>query len=398
MKIYEIGTGYTPIPAQVAAATESVVEELAKAFLAMGQDVEILDVSAASRAPHGLPITEVQVPSVITRPDVRLGILHKIKRVTYSVALAAKLRTILKETAGETVLHFHNQYNMFFFLKLVPKILRQKALIAYTNHNGFWSLPWEEAKDTIHKRYFQEVEAMKQADLVFVLNGKMRENVVKQLGIPEERVILICNGVNTEVYAPLSGEEVLRIKKELSLDGKRVILQVGSVNENKGQVRSLQLLAPALKQNKDLVFAYAGGIVSEEYHQEVKQLARSLGAASQVVYLGMAKPGREMNRLYNMADATIFASRYEGFPLVCIESLAAGVPVVLYTQMPLALGEGSIRLDTGLEELLRDADGCRVWKENARENAVKHFTWEKIAQDYRSAMRNAVKTGEKNGK
>ena len=28
MKIYEIGTGYTPIPAQVPAATESIVEEL----------------------------------------------------------------------------------------------------------------------------------------------------------------------------------------------------------------------------------------------------------------------------------------------------------------------------------------------------------------------------------
>ena len=33
MKIYEIGTGYTPIPAKVAAATESVVEELTKAFM-----------------------------------------------------------------------------------------------------------------------------------------------------------------------------------------------------------------------------------------------------------------------------------------------------------------------------------------------------------------------------
>ena len=33
MKIYEIGTGYTPIPARISAATEIVVEELTKAFL-----------------------------------------------------------------------------------------------------------------------------------------------------------------------------------------------------------------------------------------------------------------------------------------------------------------------------------------------------------------------------
>ena len=39
MKIYELGTGYTSIPAKVAAATESVVEELTKAFLQMNIDV-----------------------------------------------------------------------------------------------------------------------------------------------------------------------------------------------------------------------------------------------------------------------------------------------------------------------------------------------------------------------
>ena len=44
MKIYEIGTGYTPIPAQVSAATESIVEELTKAFLAQNIAVEIIDI------------------------------------------------------------------------------------------------------------------------------------------------------------------------------------------------------------------------------------------------------------------------------------------------------------------------------------------------------------------
>ena len=33
MKIYEIGTGYTSIPAKMGAATEIVVEELTKSFI-----------------------------------------------------------------------------------------------------------------------------------------------------------------------------------------------------------------------------------------------------------------------------------------------------------------------------------------------------------------------------
>ena len=46
---------------------------------------------------------------------------------------AKKLKKILKENNEKVVLHFHNQYNMFFFLKLTSKKLREKATLAYTN-------------------------------------------------------------------------------------------------------------------------------------------------------------------------------------------------------------------------------------------------------------------------
>ncbi|MBR5774579.1 MAG: hypothetical protein IKY44_06990, partial [Clostridia bacterium] len=103
MKIYEIGTGYTPIPAQVAAATESIVEELTKAFVAQNIDVEIIDICASSRAPHSLPITEVKVPAMFSKSDVSLGIVHKLKRVVYSWALAGKLKKLLKATDEKVV-------------------------------------------------------------------------------------------------------------------------------------------------------------------------------------------------------------------------------------------------------------------------------------------------------
>ena len=115
MKIIEIGTGYTPIPAQMGAATEIVVEELTRAFLKIGQDVEIVDISAQKRAEHDLPIQEVKVPRCFTKTDVSLGIMHKLKRVVYSLALAKHLKKILKSAQEKVVLHFHNQYNAFFF-------------------------------------------------------------------------------------------------------------------------------------------------------------------------------------------------------------------------------------------------------------------------------------------
>ena len=387
MKIYEIGTGYTPIPAKVAAATESVVEELTKAFMQKKIDVEVIDISANDRVPNSLPITEVKVPSIFTKSDISLGIIHKVKRVVYSVALALKLKKILKQTDQKPVLHFHNQYNIYFFLKLVKKELRDKAIIAYTNHNGFWSLPFEEAKSTLQSRYFQEIEGMKNADLIFVLNPKMKNNIVENLGIDENKVIRINNGVNTDVYAPLSSEQIEKVKEKLNLKNKRIILQVGSVNENKGQGRAVKMIAPLLRENSDTVFAFAGDIVSQEYYQEVLRTAKEEKVENQVVYLGTFSPGKEMNGLYNIADTAIFVSRYEGFSLACIESISAGVPVVLCSDSLSSFGDGSIlaeRHDVAdrIRQLLNDDDLLKELKQAARKNAVENFTWSKTAQKY----------------
>lgn len=387
MKIYEIGTGYTPIPAKVAAATESVVEELTKAFIQKKIDVEVVDISANDRVPNSLPITEVKVPSIFTKSDISLGIIHKVKRVVYSVALALKLKKILKQTNQKTVLHFHNQYNIYFFLKLVKKELRDKAIIAYTNHNGFWSLPFEEAKSTLQSRYFQEIEGMKNADLIFVLNPKMKNNIVENLGIDENKVIRINNGVNTDIYAPLTAEQIYKIKEKLNLKNKRIILQVGSVNENKGQGRAVKMIAPLLRENSDTVYAFAGDIVSQEYYQEVLRTAKEEKVENQVVYLGTFSPGEEMNGLYNIADTAIFVSRYEGFSLACIESISAGVPVVLCSDSLSSFGDGSIlteRHDVAdrIRQLLNDGDLLKELKQAARKNAVENFTWSKTAQKY----------------
>ncbi len=391
MKIYEIGTGYTPIPAKVAAATESVVEELTKAFVAINQPVEILDISTSNRGEHNLPITEVKVPSAFTGSDVSLGVMHKVKRVVYSVALALSLRKILKNEPEKVVLHFHNQYNLFFFLKLTSSKIRSKVLIAYTNHNGLWSLPWKDAEGVLHKKYFQEIYAIKKSDIVFVLNKNTGDSIKKHLNVEPEKVVQINNGVNTDIYRPLSCEEIREIKESLGLADKKIILQVGSINENKGQVRTVELIAPLLKNDSGVVFAYAGDIVSKEYYEKIQNTAKELGVNEQVVYLGAVSPGYEMNKLYNVACMTVFASKYESFGLVCIESLSAGVPVLLCSEALLDFGDGCVRCNNEnfterITDILAPCAAECCMSTPARENALANYSWKKIAQDYIKAL------------
>jgi len=382
MKIYEIGTGYTPIPARMGAATEIVVEELTKSFLKKGIPVEIIDIAAQSRAENTLPIREVRVPSCFSGTDVKLGLLHKLKRVVYSVCLTATLRKLLKKETERVVLHFHNQYNLFFFLKLTSRKLRRKAVIAYTNHSGIWRQDWSVIEETIRKRYFQEAECMRRADIVFLLNKETKENVVTHLGVPEDRLVLIGNGVNTDVYHPLTEDQKQIAREKWDLQDRRVILQVGSVYENKGQLRTVEYLLPLLKKHPDLVFVYAGGIVDEEYQQKVLSYAAHQGLEKQVRYLGMVSPGRELNELYNTAHLTILNSNYEGFSLVSIESCAAGIPVLTNSMVAEAVGDGSLVFDKEFAIpliLMQEAENYTKLCVSARENAVCNFSWDIIA-------------------
>ena len=383
MKIYEIATGYTPVPAQMGAATEIVVEELTKAFLEIGVDVEILDISATDRSKNNLPITEIRVPSVFTKKDVSLGIMHKVKRVVYSVALALKLKKLLKKAQGKIVLHFHNQYNMFFFLKLVPEKLRKKATLAYTVHSYIWGTDWEEIKDTVKTNYFQEVYCVQNADLVLVLNDKTTQHFTNHLGVDKNRIVKIINGVNTDTYSPLDAETVENLKKSANLAGKKMIFQVGSVCERKNQLGTVEMLADYLKNNENVVYMYAGGIIDPEYKSKIDAHAKEKGILSQVQYVGELAPGDQLNQYYNMADCSVFTSNLESFGLVIIEAISAGTPVIMGNKLMFDLKSGYTIYKNQQEFIEQVNTAINTPKQTARcHEVLQSFNWVAVAKNH----------------
>ncbi|MBQ3073815.1 MAG: glycosyltransferase family 4 protein [Ruminococcus sp.] len=388
MKIYEIGTGYTPIPAQMGAATEIVVEELTRSFLKLGENVEIIDIAADSRAETDLPISEVRVPKFIRKKDVSLGLMHKVKRVVYSVKLALALKKILKKSNEKVILHFHNQYNMFFFLKLVGKKYREKATILYTNHSYVWHGEWDEIKDTIDSRYFQEVASMKEADFIFVLNEQTKKNIVEHIGINNSKVYLIDNGVNTDTYRKLPEAEIEALKEQYNIKGKKAFVQVGSVCDRKNQLTSIKLLLPLMKADENVVFLYAGGIISEEYQQQIADFAKENSLQDRVIYCGELSPGEELNRFYNLGSAMLFPSKAEGFSLVILEAMSAGVPVFVYENLLFKLSDKCLRFkdEADFERIMNErilTQGREELSREVRQAVLENYGWDKVASDYR---------------
>ena len=307
MKIFEIGTGYTSIPAKIGAATEIVVEELTTSMLKQGHDVTIVDIRDIHRQSTSLPIIEVNVPYFFSSTDLKLGLVHKLKRVLYSMSLTYKLHRLLRKQKSKVILHFHNQYNLFFFLKLTPVKVRSKIIISYTIHSYIWQGDWDDIKDIIHKRYFQEVYCCKQADKVFALNEKTTEHL-RYLKVDPKKINLIANGVNTLIYHPLSISKRNELIQQMKLEKKNVFFQAGSICERKNQLTSLKLLLPLMKENKSIVFIYAGGVISTEYKMNIDNFIIFNNISEQVFYVGELKPGKVLNEYYNISKAFLFPS------------------------------------------------------------------------------------------
>jgi glycosyltransferase involved in cell wall biosynthesis len=393
-QVIEIGTGYTSIPSKVGAATEIVVEELVKASLKKGINILIFDISDQNRTPSSLPIQEVYLPPFIAnKVGYSLGVFHKVKRVWYSFFLAVRLNRFIKKD-HRYILHFHNQYNFFFFRLFSTAKKRKNVKLFYTNHTYTWSLPWNDIKSLVGRKYFMESYSMRKADTVFVLNENTVKNLSEHLKISSSNIKLIPNGVNTEVFSKLSPEnpELLNLRRALKLDEKKIFFHAGTICERKNQLEIIKYLTPAFKANPDQVLIYAGGIRENEYFSAISNYCKINNIEGNVLYAGELQPGKQLNLYYNLAEAFIFFSKSEGFSLALLEAMSSGLPVILSKNLEIEFikvkDNGILTFENQNEfnSILKNEILCPKRQAHHSEKAsifVKNnYSWNKIVDQY----------------
>jgi glycosyltransferase involved in cell wall biosynthesis len=397
-KIIEIGTGYTSIPSKVGAATEIVVEELVKSCMKKGFDVTIFDISDGQRTPNSLPIQEVRLPAVITgKVGYKLGIFHKMKRIWYSTFLAFRLNRFIQENQ-HYIIHFHNQYNFFFFWMFSNARKRKNVTLFYTNHTYTWSLPWMEIKSIVKKKYFMENYSMKKANMVFVLNETTVMNLTQHAKIKASNIKLIPNGVNTEIFTKLPSDDksVLDLRNKLKLENKTIFFHVGTICERKNQLGIIKYLEPAFKSNPDLVFIFAGGIKENEYFATIVDYCKEMHIEKNILYAGEIEPGVILNTYYNIASSFIFFSKSEGFSLALLEAMSSGLPILLSKNLEIGFikekDNGILTFENGKEFLdqLKKEVLCKSRQEyhsyRARDFVVKNYSWSQVVDKYFSEI------------
>lgn len=124
-------------------------------------------------------------------------------------------------------------------------------------------------------------------------------------------------------------EKIETLRRTLALQGKKVILSVGRLDEGKGFPHMIRALDDILRREPHTVWILVGdGPKREEIQKEIQD--RSL--QNVIRYIG-ALPHEELVPFYYLADLFVLLThpdqgREEGLGLVFLEAAAAGLPIV----------------------------------------------------------------------
>ena len=163
------------------------------------------------------------------------------------------------------------------------------------------------------------VEALERAAAVIAVSQDLAARV-RQLGISANRIQTLPNGVDAEVFVP-------NLSRQGGEDGWR-LLYVGRFDPAKGIGVLLEAMSQLRKQGRKNIFLeLIGGNPATGTDAEFREQAARLGLEGCVDFVDEI-PWAELPARMRQVDLFVLPSFSEGLPLVLLEALACGLPIV----------------------------------------------------------------------
>ncbi|MEL7068995.1 MAG: glycosyltransferase family 4 protein [Cyanobacteria bacterium J06581_3] len=240
--------------------------------------------------------------------------------VRYTLAL-------LKRDLSSDFMHFYRLEPAFAALKWQGNKLLYVANDLYKKVKAS-----SQDKSTLWQKFPQlyfalEKALIKQFDSILYCTSESLQFYKDQHPAVADRISHVRNTVDDEMFYPLSGsqQEASRktLAKELNLpEETRFLLFAGRLHPQKDPLLLLQSLAALKGSTAHLLIAGEG-----ELMPAIRQEIARLNLAGRVTLLGSVNQSRLLE-LYHIASAFVLTSLYEGMPIVALEALACGVPLI----------------------------------------------------------------------
>jgi glycosyltransferase involved in cell wall biosynthesis len=160
---------------------------------------------------------------------------------------------------------------------------------------------------------------------IIACSDHVREHLVRRVGIPADKVTVVYNGVDTELFSPAQTGDPARaaVRTELGIGSDETVIgTVGHLNRQKGHDLLIGALADLVRQGVSARLVIAG---RGRLRKKLEALAAEHDVAKHVVFAGLVD---DVPRLLRAFDVFAFPSRWEGFGIALAEAMAAGLPVV----------------------------------------------------------------------
>jgi glycosyltransferase involved in cell wall biosynthesis len=284
----------------------------------------------------------------VTRADVVVG--------SYHVALPAFRQA--RASGRKTVLNYpiaHHRWQYRFYAEQARKFPQFAA-----------ALPQFGSMEEHAAALDPEIEL---ADLILVGSGFVRDSFLAE-GVPSEKIRVIPYGADSQRFTPLP-------EPRRNPDPFRLLF-VGQIGERKGISHLLNAYRMFRKKDTELhiVGNYAPG---REVYAGYRDLYRHTANVAQ----------KQLPDLMRAADVFVFPTLVEGMPMVVLEAMACGLPVIVTPNGPgdvvrdgvdgfIVPPGDSAAIVERLERLYSDADLRLEMGRNARQQAEK-WSWSRYA-------------------
>jgi glycosyltransferase involved in cell wall biosynthesis len=220
--------------------------------------------------------------------------------------------------------------------------------------------------------------ALRRADLVLIDSRATGADLQRLLKVSPQRVRLVYPGVGPQ-FKPLPQGILSSVRKRLALP-ERFLLFVSTLEPRKNLVRLLEAFAQ-VEPELHLLIAGKKGWRYEPIFAAVERL----GIRERVCFLDFVAD-EDLPALYNLAEAFVYPSLYEGFGLPALEALACGTPLVTaaVASLPEVVGQAAVLVDPldvgSIAAGIRQALRYRAQFRRVGPTQAAQFSWEAAAQ------------------
>jgi len=247
----------------------------------------------------------------------RLGIPYAIPQIT-------SLKTFLESVKSSDLIHVHGHPYLSSFLaaKIAKKYSKPLVLTQHNTFIEYGSSLWDHVEWL--NDYAIGKQVLKEADKIVVVSNATG-NYVLSLGADPEKICVLHNGVDVNRFRPLNGvKDEMRKNLGISKDSS-VVLTVRRLVYKNGIDTLIESAKKAIKKNPRLFFLVIG---KGPDFEKVKEKIKQLGMQENFRLTGFISD-EGLPFYYNIADFFVLPSKSgEGLPLVALEAMACGVPVI----------------------------------------------------------------------